>query len=205
MKQTSNIPGTGIKSSQVDTARRRPRSILFPSFRALGVSFLFLGILTIGLCASTASGREFMLNFLAFLSAGENAPKFFAHLSGMFATIALIGLLAIFATFLHLIMKTTSRYDKVLAALRFTLKNDPDDRVRSEAAKGLAKLDVEESTLHQEHEELDDTLISTLQGELRDASPRVRTEVIEGLSELELEQHSDQHEHNQLDDILFRR
>jgi hypothetical protein len=204
MKQPSNIPRKGTKSSQAGTARGRPRSVLFASFRILGASFLVLGILTIALCSATTNGGEFMRTFLVFLFTGENAVQFFAHLSGMFTTIALIGLFALFATFLHLLMKGTSRYDKVLAALRFTLKHDPNNRVRAEAAKGLAKLDVEESTRHQEHEELDDVLVSTLRGGQKDVSPGVRTTVAEGLSELELEQHSYEHEHNQLDDRLFR-
>jgi len=195
---------TGIKLSQVGSARPGSCSVLFISFLVLGASFLFFGILTVELCSLTTSVREYVFKTLAFLATGDNAFKFLAHLSGMFATIAFIGLLAVFASLLHLLMKSPSRYDKVLAALRFTLKRDNNAHVRSEAAKGLAKLDVEESALHQEHEELDDILVSTLQGEQRDRSPLVRSAVVGGLSELELEQHSYQHEPDRLDDMLFR-
>lgn len=64
-------------------------------------------------------------------------------------------------------------------------------------------MDGEESVLHQEHEELDDLLISTLEGKLRDSDPGVRSEVVKGLSTLELEQHSSLHEYHELDDFLF--
>jgi hypothetical protein len=204
MNQPSHNPKTGIKPSQVGTVRSRSRSALLDSFLFFGASFLILGALTIGLCSLTTAGRQYILDLLTNLSTGENALKFFAHLSGMLATIALIGLFAVIATFLGLLMKRTSRYNKVLAALRFTLKNDRNASVRAAAAKGLGELDVEESALHQKHEELDDTLISTLRGGEKDPSPLVRTEAVKGLSELELEQHSHSYGQNSLEDLILR-
>ena len=155
------------------------------------------------LCLATSAGQVYVHNFLTFLSVGDNTSAFFAHLSGMLATIVLSGMLAIVASLLHMFMKRSSRYDRVLAALRLTLKNDPNASVHAEAAKGLAELDVEESALHQQHEALDDLLVSTLEGEQKDFSPGVRSKVVEGLTNLKLEQHSYQHTQNQLDDLLF--
>lgn len=205
MKQTFDIPRTRTKSSQIDSADRILNAALFAILRVLGIFFLLLVILTFVLFAFTTNGREYIVQFIVFFFTGENALKLLAHVSGMFATILLICLLAVLATLLHPQVRHTLRYDKVLAALRTTLERDPKANVRSEAAKGLAKLDVEESALGEEHEELDDALISTLQGELRDTSPLVRSKAVRGLSNLELEQHSHQPEpKQQLDDILFK-
>jgi hypothetical protein len=148
------------------------------------LSFLVLGTLTIIL-------------WKAHLATGDQSLGLLAFLSGMLATAVLIWLFVLLA----FRFRASPKSLKVLAALTFTLKNDPDPRVRSKAAVGLTQLNLERSFGHHEHNMLDDILINALQ----DPDPRVRSKVAVGLSELELEQEkpSYHHEHNKLDDMLF--
>jgi hypothetical protein len=203
MKRPSNVPGTGSTISQGGPGHRRSSSARPSGFYILGVCFFCFVLLTLLLCMATSEGKAYMDILHTSLSTEDRTLMFFAHLTGFFATIVLFGVLAGVAALLHFYMKGSSRYDRVLATLRLTLRHDPNARVRARAAEALGELDVEESALHEEHEELDDLLISTLQGEQRDPSPDVRAKAIKGLGNLELEQHSYHHEHNQLDDFLF--
>src|SRR6266566_8128663 len=79
---------------------------------------------------------------------------------------------------------------------------DPDPNVRLAAAKRLAELDLEESTEHMQHADIDTILIFTLQ---TDSDPQVRSATAEGLAVVELEQHSYHHQHDRLDDTLLKR
>jgi hypothetical protein len=201
MKKRSNILRTGFTPNQAGTGQRRPRS----AFSVLGISFFCLVLLTLVLCLATSEGKAYLGNLRTVLSTGENVLMFFAHLLGLLVTMALLGVLAIITALSHPLLKDSSHYDRVLTALRFTLKHDPNAHVRAKAAESLAKLDVEESSLHQEHEEIDALLISTVQGGQSDSSPDVRSKVVEGLGNLELAQHSYHYEHDQLDDFLFEK
>ncbi len=188
MKRTPDIPGTGSKSGQVDTTSRESRYVSIISFLLLGASFLVLGALTIWL-------------YRLYLATGGSSPGLIAmtYLSGMLATAVFIGLFALLALRFRT-RKALPTSPKVRAALISAIQQDPDPRVRSKAVEGLAELDLEQSSYHHEHTELDDILISTLQ---RDPDPRVRSTAAEGLTELDLEQSSYHHEHTELDDILF--
>ena len=62
-------------------------------------------------------------------------------------------------------------------------------------------MDLEESTEHMKHDDLDTILISTLQ---TDSDSRVRSVAAEGLAVVELEQHSYHHLHDRLDDTLLK-
>jgi non-SMC mitotic condensation complex subunit 1 len=149
------------------------------------ISFLVLGALTIML-------------WQAHLATGEQSLGLLAFLIGMLATAVLICLFVLLALRCHASPKST----KVLAALVYTLQEDPDPRVRSKAAVGLTQLDLERSFGHHEHNKLDDYLIHALQ----DPDPRVRSKAAVGLAELELEQEKPSYhrEHNKLDDMLFK-
>ncbi len=197
MNSPSNVVSTGKRVRKVGA---RAYLDLYVSCLVLGVSFIVLGALTIMLFFSTDSWQKFLVSFEKVLEDGNSSIMFSAHLLGMFATIAFIALIALCATLLHLFIKHSFRYDKVLAALKFTLRNDRDPTVRAKAAKGLADLDVEEASVYEQHEKLDDSLITAM---LKDTSPLVRGATAEGLSNLELEEHSYQHKHHQLDDLLF--
>jgi hypothetical protein len=108
MSQTSNHQKTESKSSPVDTARRTEISYLVASLRALGVIFLVLGILTMVAYLFTSAGREYVSNLFVFFFTGENSLQLIAHVAGFFATIVLIGVLAVLATLLYLIISPTS-------------------------------------------------------------------------------------------------
>ena len=62
-------------------------------------------------------------------------------------------------------------------------------------------MDLEESTEHMKHDDLDTILICTLQ---TDSDSRVRSVAAEGLAVVELEQHSYHHMHDRLDDTLLK-
>ncbi len=134
-----------------------------------------------------------------------NAFELLAFLSGMLATVVFLLWLALLVTARFRREQTVSS-DHVLAALRATLagpRKDPNARVRAEAAKGLAVVDVEQSALHHEHQALDALLIATLAGPQKDTDAAVRFEVAKGLTALELEQQSYHHSHQALDDVIF--
>ncbi len=78
---------------------------------------------------------------------------------------------------------------------------DPDPNVRLAAAKRLAELDLEESTEHMQHADIDTILIFTLQ---TDSDSQVRSAGAERLAVVELEQHSYHHQHDRLDDTLLK-
>jgi hypothetical protein len=177
MKRTLDISGTGSTPGQVNTAHRRSSSVST-------ILLIVLGAMTI----------EFSRLYIA---SGEYGLP--AYLSGMLATGVFLLLCALLAS-RSCTKKTSPTSPKVRAVLISTVQGDPDPLVRSAAARGLAELDLEESTEHLEHDDLDTILISTLQ---QDPDPRVRSAAAEGLAELELEQSSYHHEHNKLEDILF--
>ncbi|GCE21875.1 HEAT repeat domain-containing protein [Dictyobacter kobayashii] len=186
MKRVANISGPGSKSRQRDWFLRGVSLVLFGFFLVLCVlagGFYWL--------STTSEGFSFGL---------------LTHLAGLLATVVFLVWLAL-VTALHLRREKDFLDDRVVATLRATLKGpskDPDVRVRVEAARGLAGLDVEESALHHRHEELDALLASTLSGKEMDPDPGVRVEAARGLAELELEEHSYQHEHHDLDDLIFK-
>ncbi len=183
MKMTSHISGTGIKSGQVDTTSRGSTFVSTISLLVLGASFFVLGALTIMLYRLYITTKEYGL---------------LAYLLGILATAVFLWLSALLASRFRT-KKAVPTSHKARAALISTLQTDSNPNVRSEAAKGLAELDLEESIEHLEHDDLDTILISTLQ---QDPDPRVRSAAAEGLAELELEQSSYNHEHNQLDEVL---
>lgn len=134
-----------------------------------------------------------------------NAFHLLAYFLGMLATGALLGWLALLVT-PDFRRESAFPSDRVLTALRATLTGptkDADARVRAEAAKGLAALDVEQSALHQGHQALDTLLIATLVGPQKDPDAAVRFEAAKGLAALEAEQHSYHHSHHELDEVLF--
>ena len=147
------------------------------------VSLLAFGALIVLLCPLSVALRM----------GDPGLPTYFV---GMFATAVFIGMSVVFTSSL----RTRGVSPNVLDALLFALQRDPDPRVRAKAAKGLAELDVEQSSHHYEHNELDTILASTLR---QDPDPRVRAEVAKGLADLELEQFSYYYEPNKLDDVLF--
>jgi hypothetical protein len=212
MSRTSNIPGTGTRSDQENTALQRWRSNLTISLFVLGAGFLVLVILTIGLCMLSATTSKEIHDVLNDLAKGDNPLRFLTHLSWLLATIIFIGLFVVSASLLYA-LRRPSYHDKVLDALQYTLDYDEDPKARLEAAKGLAHLDVELSNRHQEHDRIDAILVSKLEGQEhngkvikqpnRDQDARVRAEVAKGLADLELEEHSYYHQNNKLDDILF--
>lgn len=177
MKKASDISRTAVQLGQVGANLRRLSFVLF-------ISFLVLGALTIGLGGLYIDARVFLLGL-------------FVYLSGMLATVVFIGLFVV----LSLYCRTEKALPKVLAALYSTLKRDPDPRVRSKAAEGLAELDLEEFSRYHKHNKLDTILVSTLK---RDPDPHVRSKAAEGLAELELEEFSYRCKNKKLDDILFR-
>jgi HEAT repeat protein len=185
MKRTSTISGTGNMPGQVDTTPRESSSVSIIMLLVLGASFFVLGALTIVL-------------YRLYIATGEYG--LLAYVLGMLATAVFLWLSALLASRFSK-KKAVPTYPKVRDALISTLQQDPDPRVRSAAAEGLAELDLEESTEYLEHKNLDAILISTLQ---QDPDPRVRSAAAEGLAELELEQSSYHHEHNELEDILFK-
>jgi len=130
----------------------------------LGASFFVLGVLTIWL-------------YRLYIATGEYG--LLAYFSGMLATAVFLWLSALLASRLSK-KKAVPSSPKVRDALIATLQQDRDPRVRSAAAEGLAKLDLEESTEHLKHDDLDTILISTLQ---HDPDPRVRSAAAEGLAE----------------------
>lgn len=183
MKKVTHL--SRFTSSQGNAGLRRWRSLFL-------MSGLMLGGLALG------------CHWLAGPTKGD-AFALLAYFSGMLATIALLLWLALLTT---LRFRGASAFpsDRVLAALRATLKGprkDPNAHVRAEAAKGLAAVDVEQSALYQEHQELDTLLIGTLTGPEKDADAAVRFEAAKGLAALELERHSYHHSHHELDDVIF--
>ncbi len=174
MKKTSDIPETGNKSGQVDTTPRGSSPISSIRLIVLGASLFVLVALTIVLYRLFMSTEEYGL---------------LTYFSGMLAIAVFLWLAALLASRLRK-KKTVPPTPKVRAALISTLQKDSNPDVRFEAAKGLAELDLEESTEHHEHSDLDTILISTLQ---QDPDPRVRSAAAEGLAELELEQSSYHH------------
>jgi HEAT repeat protein len=169
-------------SGQVDTTSRGSSSVSIIMLFILGASFFVLGVLTIWL-------------YRLYIVTGEYG--LFAYFSGMLATAVFLWLSALLASRLSK-KKAVSTSPKVRAALIATL-HDPDPRVRSAAAKGLAKVDLEESTEYLEHKDLDAALIATL----HDPDPRVRSAAVEGLAKVDVEESTEHLEHKDLDAALI--
>jgi len=182
MKSTPNISGTGNKSTQVDTTPHEKNPVSTFSLLVIGASFFVLVALTIELYG--AYGR-------------------LAYLLGMLALALFVWLSALFA--LRIRTNRTKNAgpstQKVLDALISTLKTDSDPDARIAAVKGLSELDLEESSEHMQHGDIDSILISVLQ---TDPDPRVRSAAAEGLSVVELEKHSYYHTHDRLYDTLLK-
>jgi hypothetical protein len=89
----------------------------------------------------------------AHLVTGWQSLGLFAYLSGMLATALFIWLLVLLTLRSH----ANATSPKVLAALIYTLQQDPDFHVRSRAAAGLAELELEQEkpTYHHKHNKLD--------------------------------------------------
>jgi hypothetical protein len=115
------------------------------------------------------------------------------YFAGMVATAVLIGLSVWLSV--RIWYNRDIRYGSptTVGSLLSALRSDPDAGVRLEAAKGLAELDVERSSLHEKHGELDKGLISALE---HDPDPRVRAEAAGGLAGLELEKSSYDHKYD---------
>src|SRR6266704_125781 len=180
MKSTSYISGTRIKSGQVNTTPRGSSFVFIIKSLLLGEFFLFLVLLTIWLWQQSLVLPAYLLGMLAI-------PAVF------------IGLFVLRALRLHT-KKASPVSPKVLAALIYALQRDPNARVRTKAAMGLAELEFEEASHHHRHNELDNILISALE---RDPDPLVRSKAAVGLAELEFEEASYRHEHSKLEEILF--
>jgi len=182
MKSTPNISGTGNKSTQVDTTPHEKDPVSTFSLLVIGASFFVLVALTIELYG--AYGR-------------------LAYLLGMLALAVFVWLSALFALRIRTnrTKKARPARDKVLDALISTLQTSPDPDARLAAVKGLAELDLEESSEHMQHADIDAILISALQ---TDPDSRVRSAAAEGLSVLELENHSYYHTHDRLYDTLLK-
>ena len=84
------------------------------------------------------------------------------YFAGMFATAVFIGLSVWLSVLIWSNWGTRGTSPTVIGTLLSALRRDPDPRVRLEAAKGLAELDVERSSLHKRHRELDEALVSAL-------------------------------------------
>ena len=188
MKNTSNISGTGNKSTQVGMTPREKNPVSTVSLLVIGASFFVLVALTIALYQEfTATGEYGLL----------------AYLLGMLATAVFLWLSALLASRFRTnrTKKAKPARDKVLDALISTLKTDSDPNARIAAVKGLSELDLEESVEHMKHGDIDSILISVLQ---TDPDPEVRSAAAAGLSVVELEKCSYHHTHDQLDDTLLK-
>ncbi len=152
----------------------------------LGASFVVLVVMTIAL-------------YQVFIATGEYG--LLAYFLGMLATAVFLWLSALLAYRFRTKKVKPAPHKEVRAALIYTLQTDSDPNVRLAAAKGLAELDLEESTEHMKHDDLDTILISTLQ---TDSDSRVRSVAADGLAVVELEQHSYHHMHDRLDDTLLK-
>lgn len=123
------------------------------------------------------------------------------YFAGAFVTAIFIGLAVWLSVLIKFDLPLPHTPPKVVRALLSALHTDTDPRVRLEAVKGLAELDVERSSLHEKHDELDKALVSALE---QDPDPRVRSKAAEGLGDLELEQSSYYHKHHTINDIIYR-
>jgi len=188
MKSTSNITGTGNKSTQVRTTPRGKNPVSTVRLLVLAASFIVLVAVTIALYQEfTASGEYGLL----------------AYLLGMLAISVFLWLPALLASYFRTnrIKKAKPSTQKVLDALIFTLKTDSDPNARIAAVKGLSELDLEESAEHMQHADIDAILISALE---TDPDSRVRSAAAQGLSVVELEKCSYHHSHDRLDDTLLK-
>ena len=168
MKNTTNIAGTGNKSTQAGTTPREKNLVFTISLIVLGAIVFFLVAVTIAL-------------YLEFKATGEN--WLLTYFLGMLAIVVFLLLSALLAFRLRSI-KAKPATHKVLDALISTLKMDSDPNARIAAVRGLSELDLEESAEHMKHADIDATLISVLQ---TDPDSRVRSAAAEGLSVVELE------------------
>jgi len=186
MKSTSNISGTGNKSTQVDSTPDEKNPVSTFSLLVIGASFFVLVVLTIAL-------------YQQFRATGEyGIPAYFL---GMLAIAVFLWLSALLASSFSSQKTKHTASDKVLVALISTIQTSPDPDARLAAVKGLAELDLEESTEHMQHADIDTILISVLQ---TDPDSRVRSAAAEGLSVVELEKCSYHHTHDRLDDTLLK-
>jgi hypothetical protein len=187
MKSTSNISGTGNKSTQVSTTPREKNPVSTFSLIVLGGSLFVLVALTIAL-------------YQEFRTTGENG--LLTYFVGMFAIAVFIWLSTLLALRSRPKKVKPTQHDKVLSALISTLLDPSSDpNARLAAVKGLSELDLEESAGHIKHDDIDAILISVLQ---TDPDSRVRTAAAEGLSVVELEKGSYYHTHDQLYGTLLK-
>jgi len=120
---------------------------------------------------------------------------------GMLATTAFIGLAVWLSVLIKFELPSRPTPPKLVRALLTALHNDPDAHVRFEAARELAELNVERSSLFKKHGALDEALVDALE---HDPDPLVRSEAAKGLGELELEKSSFYHRHRTVKDIVYR-
>ncbi len=132
-----------------------------------------------------ALGALIILLCLLSIVLGESLP-------GLLVAMLAVMTFFVFIALLTLRLRTPDIPPKVHVALLAALK-DPDPHVREKAVEGLAELDVERSSMHQQHKDLDNALISAL----KDPDPHVREEAVEGLTELEMEESSFYHYYSQ--------
>jgi HEAT repeats len=185
LKNTSNISGTGNKSTQTGTTSYGKKPVSTISLIFLGATFFVLVVMTIAL-------------YQEFKATGENWLQ--TYVLGMLAIAVFLWLSALLALRFRP-RKAKPATHKVLDALITTLKMDSNPDARIAAVRGLSELDLEESAEHMKHSDIDSILISVLQ---TDPDSRVRTAAAEGLSVVELEKCSYHHTHDRLDDTLLK-
>jgi len=66
--------------------------------------------------------------------------------------------------------------------------------------RGLAGLDLEQSSLYQPHDKLDNVLVTALEN---DKDPSVRLEAAEGLADVEAEEFSHHHTNKSLGTVIY--
>ncbi len=188
MNKTPNNAGTGNTSTQAGRAFRKKNPVSTSSLIILGVCFFVLVVFTIMLYQQFKATGEYGL---------------LAYLIGMLATAVFLWLSALFASRIRTnrIKKEKPARDNILNALISTIQESDDPNARLAAVKGLSELDLEESTEHMKHKDIDDILISVLKN---DPDSRVRTAAAEGLSVVELEKQSFYHAHDRLYGTLLK-
>jgi HEAT repeats len=185
MQNTSNISGTGNKSTQKGITSYGKKPVSTISLIVLGVCFVVLVVETIAL-------------YQEFKATGEN--WLLTYVLGILAIAVFLLLSALLALRIRT-MKAKPTRDKVLDALISTIRTSSDPNARLAAVKGLSELDLEESAEHIKHGDIDSILISVLQ---TDPDSRVRSAAAEGLSVVELEKCSYHHTHDRLTDKLLK-
>ena len=188
MNKTPNNSGTGNTTVYTGRAFREKNPVSTFNLIVLGACFFVLVAFTIVLYQEFKATGEYGL---------------LVYLIGMLATAVFLWLSALCALRIrtHRNKNAKSARDNILEALISTIQESDDANTRLAAVKGLSELDLEESTEHMRHKDIDDILISVLKN---DPDSRVRTAAAEGLSVVELEKESFYHAHDRLYGTLLK-